>query len=125
MESLSDPHVVIELPSRSIRVERLLLTSLGAIAERAGPSTARPCRLESVILSGIIPWVLGGVVLFVDRERELDALRAIYESRRPELVVPYGRRRLEKTFPTAGSRGTCTSIPSRRLRRSSTATRPE
>ena len=35
---------------------------------------------------------------FVGRKRELAILQQIYESKRPELVAIYGRRRVGKTF---------------------------
>ena len=35
---------------------------------------------------------------FVDREDEVRALRRIVERRRPALILPYGRRRVGKTY---------------------------
>jgi len=34
---------------------------------------------------------------FVDRANELESLKRLYESKNPEFVVMYGRRRMGKT----------------------------
>ncbi|WP_456396817.1 ATP-binding protein, partial [Thermococcus sp.] len=35
---------------------------------------------------------------FIDREPELEFLRERYHSKRPELIILYGRRRIGKTY---------------------------